>query len=231
VSLTLENSVIFANGHHGVYASISKGIFSGMTINGNGRSGMTIFARERQYEEFEKFEIRNTTVAGNVKTGFHLFSFIPLLIQNSTFSSNGVHGVALYSGDSSLFAKNGKNNCSRNAAAEYFPTLVSDDRSCRGIPAMRSARHFGELEDNGCESGVDEIFCPNTHKLLSGSAARGAGDCTGVPGSIPIVPALMTDQRGFPRASVCSAGAFEPQKPLLPVEPVVDIPGRPTIFP
>jgi hypothetical protein len=156
--------------------------------------------------------LTNSTVSGNnayLGGGIRLFSLhSDLTLINSTVSSNTANqsGAGIYTDvrfgtanlTNTIVADNGTTTPNCNRALDSLGHNLTDDDSCGftepGDLVVADAM-LGPLQDNG---GPTE-----THALLAGSAAIGAGS--------PACPPPATDQRGVdrPQGAACDIGAFE----------------------
>ncbi len=172
--------------------------------------------------------VTNSTISGNSAYdsqapsghGGAIFNGGQLLLLNDTISNNrasrcgGVESVGqqvrvrlhntLIGGNIALAEQSP--DCEGTITSEGY-NLIQDTANCTFIATTGDligiAPLLGSLQDNGGDTW--------THALLPGSIAINAGDpigCLDADGTI-----LLTDQRGFPRASPvggrCDIGAFE----------------------
>jgi hypothetical protein len=161
--------------------------------------------------------ISNTTISGNVNSGFQGGGIIndgTLTLSNSTVAGNsadgrggGIHEGSLGSLNviNTIIANNAGGNCSIFSGS--FVSLghnLSNDTSCplsASGDLVNTDPQLGPLQDNGGPT--------LTHALQPGSPAIDAipvGACTDKYGN-----PITTDQRGVvrPQGSACDIGAFE----------------------
>jgi len=92
-SVTMTDSRVVGNGADGVVASgTDEGFVSNMTIANNGGVGLYLEG-EAQFGFDDQISIIGSTISGNASVGVELQSGNAVLIQNSSISGNGTHGV------------------------------------------------------------------------------------------------------------------------------------------
>jgi len=160
--------------------------------------------------------ITNSTIAGNTAAdGGGIYSGGTLTVANSTIADNyatGNGGGIANDGTLSLSSDIVATNRSPNAPDVYnfssfvslgfnlfgdgslvFPTQASDQAGSAAAP-LDPGFATGSLAANGGATP--------TLALRADSPARSAGNCAGAP-------AVVLDQRGYPRGTPCTAGAFD----------------------
>ena len=163
----------------------------------------------------------NTTVSGNsAGHGGGIYNSGMLTLINTTVSGNsadhdigGIYNIGLgaISSFASIVAHNyddaGLSNCTMSAMFSFGYNLESPGDTCGfdqptdQVNVSADDLMLGPLQDNG---GPTE-----THALLPGSVAIDVipeADCVDADGG-----PLTTDQRGFPRDSMCDVGSVEVQ--------------------
>ena len=155
--------------------------------------------------------LNNSTISNNTNGEGISVQGCPVNLNNSTVVNNSRNGIYVSTGTvnlrNSIVANNGLGDCSKdpyfNGAIQSLGyNLVRDSTNCTlvGSDLTNLDPNLGSLQDNGGPTW--------THALLPGSPAINAGNPSGCSGN---AGALLTDQRGFPRAGVCDIGAYEMQ--------------------
>jgi hypothetical protein len=218
--LTLTNSTV--SGNTGVHAGgISTGgtaQLTNSTVSGNAAAGEQLSDRAGGISNYGTLTLTNSTVSGNAaadsgspglgSTG-GILNWGTLVLAHSALTANtGViddgirnHDAAtltnsVVDGDcgGALVTSNGQNIESPGDTCGF-------DQGADQVNVSADDLKLGELADNGGPT--------MTHALLPGSVAIDvipAVDCVDAEGE-----PLTTDQRGFPRDSMCDVGAFELQ--------------------
>ena len=217
-TLAISNSLLTGNsttrsGEGGGLSNYGTAHVSGSTVVDNsGTFGAGLYTRGT-------LTVSNSTLSGNVATGLaggiYVFWTGSAAVYNSTLSNNSAitGGAVLNNGGTfnshnSIIANSPKgSNC---YGAIGGTNTLTDDDSCGSATTQSDSINLADLADNGCatqHTTPTGLACGQTHALLTGSEAIGAGDNTICAAD----PVNGLDQRGFERDATCDIGAFEVQ--------------------
>jgi hypothetical protein len=182
-STVSENTGRYGGGIHGDAAALT---LSNSTVSGNSAdTGTAIF-----YENGGDVTLVSSTVSGSIHASGRMGGTLSFLMTATL-----VDGMCSQGGDDVVWTSSGYNIESPGDTCRFNP----DQADRIGLSA--DDLNLGPLEDNGGPT--------MTHELEAGSVAIDqipAVDCVDADGA-----PLTTDQRGFPRDSMCDVGAFEVQ--------------------
>ena len=213
-TMTLSSSMVSGNERDGIF-NVGTMTLSSSMVSGNSNTGVgirntgTMTIRNSTVSGVEglfgilndilgTLTMTNSTVSGNEGFGIGNDGNATLTMTNSTVSDNSGGGISsdgtltitnsLVVGDCELeIASNGYNIESPGNTCGFDPDGTDQ------VDVTEGQLNLDPLQDNGGPT--------MTHALLPGSVA------------IDVIPADMcevnTDQRGFPRDSMCDVGAFE----------------------
>jgi hypothetical protein len=226
-TLAVRNSLVSGNRESGAYRGEGGGIYNGGLFffpEGPSTLTMTSSVVSGNYADsgggilnHGTAAVTNSTVSGNsaANEGGGILNYGTAAVANSTVSGNvATSGGALFSNHNFFTKMVTLSNSIVDGDCVIAAPLVSNghniespgntcgfDQPTDQVNVSADDLKLGPLQDNG---GPTE-----THALGEGSVAIDqipAEDCVDADGE-----PLTTDQRGFPRDSMCDAGAFEVQ--------------------
>jgi hypothetical protein len=216
IALTMTNSTVSGNGGPGI--GVGTVTMTNSTVSGNGGDGIaggtmtvtnsTVSDNSGDGITGRPTTVTNSTVSGNGGSGVLHTLGGPITVTNSTFSGNVAVAIfapvsatltnTIIDGDCLIVSAGASNGYNIESPGN---TCGFDPDGTDMVNVSADDLKLGELADNGGPT--------MTHALLPGSVAIDVipqAECVDAD-SEP----LTTDQRGFPRDSMCDVGAFEVQ--------------------
>ena len=197
-TLTVTNSTVSGNSETGI-ANSGTMVMTNSTVSGNSRNGIT---------NFGTLTVTNSTVSGNSETGV-ISNGTTMAMTNCTVSGNSGGSIAANGGTSTLTGTIVDGDCtstSPDTLVSYGYNIESPGNTC-GFD--QTGDQSGVSADDLKLGGLADNGGPTATHALEGTVGVDVipeAECLDAEGV-----ALTTDQRGFPRDSMCDVGAFEAQ--------------------